>query len=113
MSYKASSQLASPHNARQVLFKSTPEKRSNSHNTSCFKGHTDGSLAVTAIHKSLTGVALMNEERGVKDGGKYRENKHFAERITNVAQGQGDKAKNQTSGSLSVRVRRDDPHHEA
>lgn len=42
----------------------------------------------------------MNEEHGVKDGRKYGGNKHFAGRITNVAQAQGDGAKNKMSGSL-------------
>lgn len=54
----------------------------------------------------------MNEEHGIKDGRKYRGNKHFAERITNVVQGQGDEAKNKILGSLSVRVRRDGPNQE-
>lgn len=73
----------------------------NPHNTICLKGHTDWSLAVTAIHKSLTWVALMNEEQEVKTlGGKHRGNEHFAETVTNVAQGQVDKAENKTSGSI-------------
>lgn len=53
--------LVSFHSARKVFFRSTPQKTSNSHDTIYFKGLTGCSLAVTAIHQSLTGVALTEE----------------------------------------------------
>lgn len=61
-----------------------------------FKGHTDWSSAVTAIHKSLKRVSLMNEEHEVKDSRRNIQRKHFAERITKATQGQVAKAKHNT-----------------
>lgn len=106
--------LASSHSARYFSI-SVPQERRNLHNSICLKGHTDWSWAVTAIHKLLTWVALMNEEHEVKKtlGGKYRGNKHFAQRITNLAQGQGHTTKNKMSGSLILRVGIDGSNQEA
>lgn len=104
--------LASSHSASYFSI-SAPQKRRNPHNTICFKGHIDWSWALTAIQKSMTWVALMNEEHEVKTIWEENTEETLCREDYKFGTGPSAQNKEQDAGSLILRVGVDGSYQEA